>query len=178
VRVTVFIALTLLAAALPAGAAVLYKSVDAKGIVTFSDLPPPPGIDAKAIAVPESSSATPGASRDADVTASAPPVLREEQIMNDEVVQRAAAKVDLAEHALAMARRPVWEVADPMKLTGPRFTRADRERIDYYRKDLKIAQQQLADVLRTRRKAEAKATMTAEAGAPIYGPLGPTVFRR
>ena len=169
-------ALMLLAlAAMPAGAAVLYKSVDAKGVIQFSDLPPPPGVDAKAIAVPESSSAVPGASREAPALAAAP--LIEEQIRtNDAAVQSASVKVDLAEHALAVARRPLWEVADPMKLTGPKMTRTDRDRLDYYRKDLKIAQQQLADVLRSKRKAEV--TMTAEAGAPIYGPLGPTVYRR
>jgi hypothetical protein len=96
--------------------------------------------------------------------------------MNDEAVQRASAQVDLAEHALAVARRPMWEVADPMNLGGPRLSRADREKLDFYRKNLKIAQQQLADVLRTRRKAEV--TMTAEAGAPIYGQPGPPIYRR
>ena len=167
----------LLALALPCAAAVLYKSVDARGVVQFSDLPPPPGVEARPIVVPESSAAVPGASREAAARASAP-LAREEQALGDEAVQRASAKVDLAEHALALARRPLWEVADPMKLTAPQMTRADRERIAYFRKDLKLAQQQLADVLRARRKAEAQATMTAEAGAPIYGPLGPTVFRR
>jgi hypothetical protein len=176
-------ALALAALALPAGAAVLYKSVDAKGVVQFSDLPPPPGMDAKAIVVPETSAAVPGASREAGayrdggIVASGP--TPEEQLrMGDEAVQRASAKVDLAEHALAIARRPLWEVADPMKLTEPRMTRADRDRIAYYSKDLKVAKQELADVLRARRKAEAQVTMTAEAGAPIYGPLGPTIFRR
>ena len=164
-----------LALAMPAGAAVLYKTVDAKGVIQFSDLPPAPGVEAKAIMVPESSSAVPGASRDADIVAATP--LREEQIRaNDEAVVRASAQVDLAEHALAVARRPLWEVADPMSLGGPRMTRADRDRVDYYRKTLKVAQQQLADILRTRRKAEV--TMTAEAGAPIYGPPGPPIFRR
>lgn len=168
-------ALTLVALAMPAGAAVLYKSVDSRGVVQFSDLPPPPGVEAKTIVVPESSAAVPGASREAEIVAAAP--LREEQIrMNDEAVQRASAKVDLAEHALAVARRPLWEVADPMKLTGPRMTRADRERLAYYQKDLKIAKQELADLLRSRRKEAL--TMTAEAGAPIYGPPGPAVFRR
>ena len=163
------------ALALPAGAAMLYKSVDAKGVIQFSDLPPPPGVDAKAIVVPETSAAVPGASRSVDLAAAAP--AREEQLrMNDEVVQRASAQVDLAEHALAVARRPMWEVADPMNLGGPRLSPADRDKLDFYRKNLKIAQQQLADVLRTHRKAEV--TMTAEAGAPIYGPPGPPIYRR
>jgi len=164
------------AMAAPAGAAVLYKTIDDKGTVTFSDLPPSDrNTDAKRILVPESSSAVPGGMKSAEMLAGAPTA--EEKIRaGDEVVQRASLQVDLAEHALAVARRPVWDVADPMKLEGPRMTRADRERIDHYRKDLKIAQQQLTDVLRTKRRSETQ-TMTAEAGAPIYGPSSP-IYRR
>jgi hypothetical protein len=158
----------------PARGAVLYKSVDEKGVIQFSDLPPDKGVDVKKIVVPETTAAVPGAMRPAEVIAAAP--VREEQIrFGDEGVQRASMQVDLAEHALAVARRPLWEIADPMKLEGPRLTRGDRDRLDYYRKNLKIAQQQLADVLRSRLKEAA--TMTAEAGAPIYGPVGPT-YRR
>src|SRR5205085_10713430 len=52
----------LVALAMPAGAAVLYKSVDSKGVVQFSDLPPPPRMEAKAIGVPETTAAVPRAS--------------------------------------------------------------------------------------------------------------------
>jgi hypothetical protein len=165
-----------IALAAPAGAAVLYKTIDDKGVVTFSDLPPSDrNTEAKRIVVPESSSAVPGVVKPAEVLAGMP--TPEEKIRyGDEAVQRASMQVDLAEHALAVARRPVWDVADPMKLEGPRMTRADRERIDHYRKDLKIAQQQLNDLLRTKRRVETQ-TMTAEAGAPIYGPSSP-IYRR
>ena len=164
------------AMAAPAGAAGLYKTIDEKGTVTFSDMPPSDrNIDAKRIVVPESSSAVPGVVKPADVLAGM--ATPEEKIRSgDEAVQRASMQVDLAEHALAVARRPVWDVADPMKLDGPRMTRADRERIEHYRKDLKIAQQQLNDLLRIRRVAENR-TMTAEAGAPVYGPSSP-IYRR
>lgn len=165
------------AAALPASAAVLYKTVDEKGVVMFSDLPPAQGTDAKRIQITESSSAVPGASRPLDVIAGAPTA--EERIrISDEAVQRASAQVDLAEHALAVARRPLWEIADPMKLGGPKLTRADQERLEHYRKELRIAQQQLSDVLRQQRKAEVQRTMTADAsGLPIYGPSSP-IYRR
>ena len=163
-----------LCVALPAGAAVLYKSVDAKGVVTFSDLPPDRGTDAKAIMVPESSSAVPGASHERNLAASAP-THDENLYTGDQAVLSASMQVDMAEHALAVARRPVWEVADPMKLQGPRLTPTDLERIEHYRKSLKIAQQQLADVLRTQRRATQ--TMTADAGAPIYGATSP-IYRR
>src|SRR5258708_120211 len=52
-------ALALLALAMPAGAAVLYKSVDSKGVIQFSDLPPPPAVEAKPLIVPAPSSAGP-----------------------------------------------------------------------------------------------------------------------
>ena len=168
---------TLAAFAMPASAAVLYKTVDDKGVVMFSDLPPAQGSDAKRIVVPENSnSAVPGSMRVAETLPGAPTT--EEKIrMGDEAVQRASTQVDLAEHALAVARRSLWDT-DPLKLDGPKLTRADRERLDHYKKDLKIAQQQLSDVLRQKRKYEVQQTMTADAtGMPIYGPSSP-IYRR
>jgi H2-forming N5,N10-methylenetetrahydromethanopterin dehydrogenase-like enzyme len=168
-------AVAVAALATPAGAAVLYKSVDTNGVVQFSDLPPERGVEAKKIIVPETSSAVPGASRSPDVVATAPRSTQEQALASDDAVQRASMQVDMAEHALAVARRPLWDVADPMNLAGPRMTSADRDRVAYYRKNVKVAQQQLAELLRTRQRAEA--TMTAEAGAPIYGPSSP-IYRR
>ena len=171
------LAVALAAFAAPAGAAVLYKTVDAKGVVMFSDLPPALGTEAKRIVVAETSnSAVPGGLRTGEVVAAAPTA--EEKIrMDDAAVQRASAQVDLAEHALAVARRSLWDT-DPLKLDGPKLTRADRERLEHYRKDLKIAQQQLSDVLRQKRKYEVQQTMTADAsGLPIYGPSSP-IYRR
>jgi hypothetical protein len=168
----------LCAFAIPASAAVLYKTVDEKGVVMFSDTPPAQGVDAKRIQVPESSSAVPGALRPTDTIVAGTPTVEERMRLGDEAVQRASTQVDLAEHALAVARRPLWEVADPMKLDAPKLTRADRERLEYYRKNLKVAQQQLSDVLRQQRKAEVQRTMTAEnSGMPIYGPSSP-IYRR
>ena len=171
----IILVIAIAAVSMPASPAVLYKSVDEKGVIQFSDLPPTPGMDAKRLVVPESSSAVPGALRVPDVVASGPTT--EERIRaNDAAVQNASLQVDMAEHALAVARRPLWDVADPMKLTGPRMSGADHDRLAYYRKNLKVAQQQLSDVLRQRRKVET-ATMTAEAGMPIYGPSSP-IYRR
>ncbi|HSW82696.1 MAG TPA: DUF4124 domain-containing protein [Usitatibacter sp.] len=161
--------------AMPSAAAVLYKTVDEKGVIMFSDLPPTPGADAKRIMVPDATSAVPGAVHSADATAVE--TLTEERIRSgDEAVQRASLQVDMAEHALAVARRPLWDPSDLMKLEGPRLSAGDRDRLAYYRKNLKVAQSQLSDLLRTRRRAEAN-TMTAEAGMPIYGPRLP-IYRR
>jgi hypothetical protein len=163
------------ALAMPSVATVLYKTVDEKGVVTFTDVAPAPGADAKRLLVPDAASAAPGALRPADATA--PETLTEERIRaGDEAVQRASLLVDLAEHALAVARRPLWDPAQLLKLEGPRMSRTDQERVSYYRKNLKVAQSQLSELLRTKRRAEAH-TMTAEAGLPIYGPSSPT-YRR
>jgi len=170
------LAVALASLAMPTGAAVLYKTVDEKGVVTFSDLPPGKGVEAKRLVMPESSAAVPGALRSADATPVAPVTPMEETYLGDEAVRRASLQVDMAEHALAVARRPLWEVADPMKLTGPQRTRADQERIDFYQKNLRIAKQELADLLRGKLRAESR-TMTAEAGAPIYGSSSP-IYRR
>ena len=159
----------------PALAAVLYKSVDERGVVTFSDVPPPPGADAKRLVMPEGPSGIPGPTRLAD--AALPEALTEERIRaEDEAVQRASLQVDMAEHALALARRPLWQPVDLMKLDGARLSRADSDRIAYYQKNLRVAKQQLADLLRSKRRAEAH-TMTAEAGMPVYGPSSP-IYRR
>lgn len=174
-KLRVALAIILAWAAMPCAATVLYKSVDEKGVITFSDLPPDRGVDAKRIVVPESSAAVPGAMRPADVVATGP-TFAGQAYLGDEAVQRASLQVDLAEHALAVARRPLWEVADPMKLARPQRTRADQDRVDYYQKNLKVAKQQLADLLRTKLRADTR-TMTAEAGAPIYGPSFP-IYRR
>jgi hypothetical protein len=165
------LAVALASLAMPAGAAVLYKTVDDKGVVMFSDVPPDKGVEAKKLIVPESTAAVPGALRPADVVATAPSRVAE-TYLGDEVVQRASLQVDMAEHALAVARRPLWEVANPMKLAGPKMTRADQERVDFYQKNLKIAKNQLADLLRSKLRADVR-TMTAEAGVPIYGPSSP-----
>ena len=169
------VAFAFVSLAMPAGASVLYKTVDDKGVVTFSDLPPDKGVEAKRLVMPESPTGAPGALRPADVITAVPSRV-EQTYLGDEAVLRASLQVDLAEHALAVARRPLWEVADPMKLTGPKRTRADQERIDYFQKNLKIAKNQLAELVRGKLRADTQ-TMTAEAGAPIYGPSSP-IYRR
>ena len=153
-------------AALPCGAAVLYKTVDDKGVVMFSDLPPDRGVPSKTVVVPETSSAVPGNVKDADVLAQSP--TPEEQLRrSDDAVQRAGMQVDLAEHALAVARRPVWTTPDLMAMREPQMTRADRDRIDFYSKNLRVAQRHLADLLRQKRKEDA-ATLTASLETPTF----------
>src|SRR6266480_4316861 len=89
----------LCAACGPLGAAVLYKSVDPNGTIQFSDLPPANAAsEVKKLQIPDGSSSPP-------MPALAQGPANEAAIHErDAAVQRASAQVDLAEHALALAR--------------------------------------------------------------------------
>ena len=150
----------------PLGAAVLYKSVDPNGTIQFSDVPPANAAgEVKKLQISDGSSAPP-----MPVVAQGP--ADEERIREtDAAVQRASAQVDLAEHALAIARRPMWSEPEPGKLTALRMTRADSERIEFYKQGVKIARLALCELLQDKRKSAVREEMTASAGAPIYGPI-------
>jgi uncharacterized protein DUF4124 len=150
----------------PLGAAVLYKSVDPNGTIQFSDLPPANAAgEVKKLQIPDGSSAPP-----MPILAQGP--ANEEKIREmDAAVQRASEQVDLAEHALALARRPMWSEPEPGKLTAVRMTLADAERIEFYKQSVKIARLTLCELLREKRSSAAREEMTASAGAPIYGPI-------
>ena len=150
----------------PIGAAVLYKSVDPNGTIVFSDLPPEKNRDVLKLQIPDGSAAPPR-----PLIAQAQVPTNEEKLRAmDAAVQQASAQVDLAERALAVARRPVWSEPEPGKLTTVRMTRADIERIEFYKQGVKIARLQLCELLQEKRRAAVREEMTASAGAPIYGP--------
>jgi hypothetical protein len=160
----------LCAACAPLGAAVLYKSVDSNGVIQFSDIPPAKNTpDVQRLQIPDGSSSAPRA-----LVAQAQPQAptSEEKLREmDAAVQRASAQVDLAEHALALARRAVWSEPAPGKLTATRMTRADIERIEFYKHDVKVARLALCELLQDKRRSAVREEMTASAGAPIYGPV-------
>jgi hypothetical protein len=134
----------------PAAAAMLYKSVSPQGVIEFSDQPPERGQSrlVEQIRMPDSE---PGASNSSAI-ASGPS--REEQFREaDAAVQRANAQIDLAEHALAEARSNVLADQDSMRLKFARVSRADAERIDFYKKNVLVARQTLLETLQQRRKA-------------------------
>ncbi len=130
---------------LPASAfaGVLYKSVGPNGTVTFSDVPPAEG----AVLVEERRYA------DGEALPSPAPDLEAlfvEAIADDQPLARANARVDLAEHALALARRGLWSAREGLRLPGSRMSRTDEERVEFYRRDLKLAQRELRALLRER----------------------------
>lgn len=123
-------------------AGVLYKSVDRSGRVTFSDMPVEGAVAVQRIETSDSVkpavSETPGA-----------PMYLALADSYDEAVAQANAKVDLAEHALAVARASIVD-EDPLSLGGHALSRADRQQLEFYKKDLASARRQLMRVLQQR----------------------------
>ena len=128
------------ALALPASAGGLYRSVDAGGAILFSDSPPPS--DARIVAQGRTGATTGVA------TALGMPCC--ELAEPDEAVARANSQVDLAEHALALARRGLWSPRDGLRLAAVRMTQGDEQRVAFYRKGVQVAREQLMDLLRER----------------------------
>jgi uncharacterized protein DUF4124 len=145
-----FLALAALAS-LPAGAGVLYKSVDAKGTVMFSDMPPPPEarvLETRVI----------GGNGGASPQGTAAAMAQAAQLIDsDEALARANAKVDMAEHALAEARKELLSPREGLRLTATRMTPADDARVQFFKRDVLAARQALMDLLRERRLALAAA---------------------
>jgi hypothetical protein len=170
IRLAAFTALCLTCG--PTGASVLYKSVDSNGTIVFSDLPPKDTRDVQKLQLPDGSSGPPRA-----LLAQAQAPTSEEKLREmDAAVQRASAQVDVAEHALAVARRSVWSEPEPGKLTTARMTHADSDRIEFAKQGVKIARLALCELLQEKRRSAVREEMTASAGAPIYGPV--TMLRR
>jgi hypothetical protein len=72
------------------------------------------------------------------------------ELAESDVVARANAQVDLAEHALALTRQGLWSPRDGLRLVVARMTQGDEKRVAFYKKGVQIARQQLMDLLRER----------------------------
>jgi hypothetical protein len=145
------------ALALPAGANVLYKSVDERGTVTFSDVPPPASsrlLEERAMPAP-SHSPGPGYGFEA-----APPTSGLENAFQmldyDQALREANDRVDLAEHALAKARAAYAATPRPGLNPVGGLPPADAERIEFHKRDLRIARTALAELLRSRQLASGR----------------------
>jgi hypothetical protein len=122
-----------------ANAGVLYKSIDREGRITFSDVPLEGAVAVQRITT--SDSAKPD-------EAGAPRYLA----MADgaeEAVAQANAKLDMAEHALALARGAMVDDS-PLSLGGSRLSIADRQLLDFYKRELVSARTQLMRVMQQR----------------------------
>ncbi|MDQ3028314.1 MAG: DUF4124 domain-containing protein [Pseudomonadota bacterium] len=143
-RLFLVLALSFAALLVPsAQAGMLYKSVNPNGAIMFSDVPP--AGDARILEQrPISSGGGSGAPVQAGVDVAT------QLIESDAAVARANAQVDLAEHALALARRDVWTPRDGLKLVSSRPSRVDEERIEFYKRNVLAARQSLMELLRDR----------------------------
>ena len=141
----------LIAATLPANAGMLYKSVASDGSVMFSDMPPPSG----ARIVEQRVIAANGAIKDAASSAASRTLDALQGLFDtDGELAKANTAVDMAEHALALARRDFWSVRDGLRLKTTAKAPADEKRIESFRKDLLLARQALLDLVREKRMAE------------------------
>ena len=142
-----------LAAALPANAGTLYKSVAMDGSVMFSDVPPPAGaklLERKVIAAN-------GAIKDAASNAATRAMDALQDLVNgDAALVKANAEVDMAEHALALARRELWSVRDGLRIKPTAKTPEDDKRLEFYKRNLLLARQALLDLVREKHFAEAQ----------------------
>ena len=133
------------ALAAPADAGILYKSVGPNGTIMFSDVPP--GGDARILEQrplsPSSSTSAPSANG-GDLV---------QLIDSDAALSRANMQFDLAERALAVARRDMWAQGDGLKLVSRRASRSDEERIEFYKRNVVAARQALMEILRERMMA-------------------------
>ena len=146
---TTALLLTTATLASPAMATVLYKSIAANGVVEFSDVPPTDSsklVEEREIG--RSGLAPAAAITTAAVVQTTP--LAMESLIADEAVARASEKVDLAEHALAVARQGLWSPRDGLHLRSPGRTAADEQRLDYFKRGVLAARQALMDTLRER----------------------------
>ena len=139
-----------LACTLPVQAGVLYKSVSKDGSITFSDMPPPAGaklLEQKVInAGGAIASATADVSKAMDVVGNL--------FDSDAAIAQANQAVDVAEHALALARRELWSVRDGLRLKSTAKTAADEERVAFYQRNVLAARKYLLELVQERRLAE------------------------
>jgi hypothetical protein len=127
----------------PVSAGGLYKVIEADGTIVFTDVPPPP--DARIVTqIPT------GATTSVAPAAGTPQYEINEADEADEVVARANARIDFAEHELAVTRQGLWSPQDGLSLASARMTPGDRARVTFYKNGVQIARQQLMDLLRER----------------------------
>jgi hypothetical protein len=142
-KTPILCALVLMALPCSAMSAVLYKSINANGVVEFSDTPPADPsavVEARPIGVHVADASTP---RSADVAAGSP-------VYEDGTLARANAQLDLAEHALAEALRAIGSPMQGLRLSAARPSAADAQRIDFFRHNVLLARQNLMEALRSR----------------------------
>ena len=157
VKIPLALAALVLGAVLPAGASVLYKSIDERGTVTFSDVPPPPGSQIIEQRVMGSSPSAPGYGAESSALARSSGLEEAFQLIDyDKALREANERVDLAERALAIARAGHAGTHRPGLNPVGGLPQADAERIEFYKRDLRAARIALTELLRSRQLASGR----------------------
>ena len=125
----------------PASATMLYKSIGPGGVVQFSDTPP----DGKAVILEQRAIGT--SIQVASLTPAAN-MMPAEDI--EGAIGRANAQLDAAEHSLALARRSMGSDPEALRMGTSRLSATDIERVEFYKRGVILARQNLLDVLRQR----------------------------
>ena len=147
-----------------AQAGVLYKSVDANGTVTFSDMPPASGtkvLETRNVTASGFASVAPAAPASSVAGAPEPMVNLFEM---DPAVAKASAQLDQAERELAIARKELWSPREGLRLVQRRMTAADDARVEFFKRNVASARHALMELLRDRRRQ-----MVADAVRPGDG---------
>lgn len=131
-----------------ASATVLYKSIGPHGVVQFSDTPPEQGVVIEERIVGSGSDGQPIAvTGDGSLAFQNPLEISAEGSDPGPDLARANQQVDLAEHALALARSSTWTRREGLSLSTPRRAAEDNARIAHYEQSLRAARAQLLDLL-------------------------------
>ncbi|HYC38556.1 MAG TPA: DUF4124 domain-containing protein [Usitatibacter sp.] len=150
---------------------VLYKSVDAKGVITFSDVPPPATsriLEERAL--PSIGKGSVQASLHPPPEHPPGPTFFD----GDAALAKANARLDEAERALAEARRHAGSPLEAMRMQHTRLTPDVDARLEREKANVKVARQALLELMRERLAASVRvAQARAEDGSPIYGELRP-----
>ena len=178
---TAALCLAALAPAVAPAGDMLYKSVDANGIVSFSDVPP--AGSARILEQRSLPKAEPGTTYGPDSTATSAasgsngdPIIGtapEQWLASDPMVAQANQRLDAAERALAEARRARGSPLDGMRMSNASLTREDASRIEQEKANVTKARRELLDLLRER-KLPLKQAQAQAAG--IGGSTGVTTI--
>lgn len=133
--------------AMPSFGTVLYKSIGPNGVVQFSDAPPDNARIVEQRVLLDASTPRAASTGPTDALALGAPPLADP---TDEEIARANTQVDLAEHALALARGPSNSAREAMQLTGRTRTTTDAQRIAFYERNLYTARRTLLQALSQR----------------------------
>ena len=139
------------ACALPVHATVLYKSIGPNGVIQFSDTPPDNGvvIEERIVSPPSDGQAIAGTLDASPLLAFVNPleIAAADDLAPDEALARANAQVDLAEHALALARASTWTRREGLRLQSWNRARDDEARIAFYERNLQTARANLVALM-------------------------------